>query len=231
MKAAASTTTADSRAYDAIRDLLLAGPYAAGSRIKEASLAADLALSRSSVRSALMRLEHDGFVERLPNRGARVRRYTPGELLEATEALGELEAMIARHTCRRVQAEDVESLRRIERAIEAMVRGTDVVGYFRHDTELHEAIVRLGDQRVTARLVAQLRPIRFQYRYRVVFVPGRLNDAIDEHGAIIDAIERRDEQGAADAVRAHYAASRRAFEQLFASPGFDVTAALADHVP
>jgi DNA-binding GntR family transcriptional regulator len=80
-------------------------------------------------------------------------------------------------------------------------------------------------------LLTQLRPIRFQYRYRIVFVPGRLNGALVEHRAIVDALERKDEQAVAEAVRAHYAASRRAFELLFASPRFDVTAVLTDQVP
>jgi DNA-binding GntR family transcriptional regulator len=74
-----SLTSAE-RALHALRELILGGDLAAGSRLGEVELAERLGVSRTPVREALSRLAAEGIVEIQPNRGARVATWTVAEL-------------------------------------------------------------------------------------------------------------------------------------------------------
>ncbi|WIX77770.1 GntR family transcriptional regulator [Amycolatopsis carbonis] len=65
---------------DALRELILKGEFPAGARLGEVELAVRLGVSRTPVREALTRLAAEGLVEIVPNRGARVSRWTVAEL-------------------------------------------------------------------------------------------------------------------------------------------------------
>ncbi|WP_326834291.1 GntR family transcriptional regulator [Amycolatopsis rhabdoformis] len=65
---------------DALRELILRGEFPAGARLGEVELAVRLGVSRTPVREALTRLAAEGIVELVPNRGARVSRWTVDEL-------------------------------------------------------------------------------------------------------------------------------------------------------
>lgn len=80
-------------AADAVRDAIVRGRFKPGERIKEIPLAAELDISRGPIRDALRRLERDGIVEVIPNRGAVVPEIRAVDVLEVyalRAALGEL---------------------------------------------------------------------------------------------------------------------------------------------
>src|SRR5579862_3269688 len=64
---------ARSHAYEALRLSILGGDYSPGQRLVEEELAAVFGVTRASLRAALLDLTAEGLVERVPNRGARVR--------------------------------------------------------------------------------------------------------------------------------------------------------------
>src|SRR3979409_1102754 len=91
-------------AYSALRNAILAmDAYdpEADLRLDEKSLAASLGVSRTPVREALARLEHDGLVEIRPRSGVRVVRKSKDEIVEMIIAWAALESMAARLTCER----------------------------------------------------------------------------------------------------------------------------------
>ena len=88
-------------AYEALRQMILAGQARAGSKLGEAEMAEVLGLSRTPVREALQRLDADGLVELLPHRGARVVSWTPADLEEIFELRGQLEPYGAARAARR----------------------------------------------------------------------------------------------------------------------------------
>ena len=72
--------TSAQRAAGALRELILRGEFATGTRLGEVELAERLGVSRTPVREALTRLAAEGLVELVPNRGARVSSWTVAEL-------------------------------------------------------------------------------------------------------------------------------------------------------
>ena len=94
-----------------LRTAITDGELAPGARLVEADLVELFGVSRSNVRLAIDALAADGLVERIPNRGARVRVVSTEEAVAITEARMVLEALIARKAAERVTDDDVARLR------------------------------------------------------------------------------------------------------------------------
>src|SRR6516164_11274303 len=99
--------------YEDLRAAIINGELLPGERLLEEELSARLGLGRAAVRMALVRLEHDGLVERERHRGARVRRVSESEAVEILEARAALEGLAARHAALDADDAAVERLRDI----------------------------------------------------------------------------------------------------------------------
>ena len=100
-------------ASEQLRRAILAGDMAPGQRLVEEELAALLQVTRASVRAALIDLTAAGLVERIPNRGARVRAVTLDEAIAITECRMALEGLCARKAAERVTPEQATALREL----------------------------------------------------------------------------------------------------------------------
>src|SRR5690349_6956176 len=100
--------------YTALRGAILAmDVYApqADLRLDEKRLAADLGVSRTPVREALARLEHEGLVRIRPRRGVDILRKSKAEIIEMITVWAALESMAARLVCERATDEEIGTLR------------------------------------------------------------------------------------------------------------------------
>ncbi len=189
---------------DQVKDRLLqdilAGRYPPDSRIVETSLARELGVSQAPVREALRGLEALGVVEILPFRGARIRRPSTEELLEAYAVRYELEALGARLGVPRMTDADLAEL---ERLGEAMQRAAGVGD--RHevavaDAAFHARLLHLAGNATLERVWRSLEP--FSRTYITLVAPGANEQwTANLHTPIIDALHKRDARLVADALR------------------------------
>ena len=114
---------------DAIRDAIADGEFAANQRLIESDLSERFGASRGNVRTALVQLSSEGLVERMPNRGARVRAVSLAEAIEITEVRMALEGLCAAKATERLTDEDREQLRGIGAAMQDAVAAGDLLGY------------------------------------------------------------------------------------------------------
>src|SRR6218665_3407536 len=84
------------RAQRQLRELILAGELAPGSRIAEVTLVERIGVSRTPIRAALQRLEQEGLLQPLPGGGYAVRVFSEREVADAIELRGTLEGLAAR---------------------------------------------------------------------------------------------------------------------------------------
>src|SRR3954451_11400648 len=94
----ATRTSRFDHAYQVLRDRIVQGVYLSDQRLTEMELARDLAVSRPTIRMALVRLEREGLVVTQPNRGASVRSISVREalqMLRIREVLDGLAAALA----------------------------------------------------------------------------------------------------------------------------------------
>lgn len=186
-----------------LRDAIVSGQLVPNQRLIEADLAEEYGASRGNIRIALSELSSEGLIERVQNRGARVRAVSPDEAVEITEVRGALESLCARKAAERVSPTEIEKLREIGRRMAQAVDANDRETYSAGNKELHGLIIEISGQRVAAETINRLRGQAVRYQYRLAQKPGRPSRSLPQHLAIIEGICDRDSDAAATAMLDH----------------------------
>jgi DNA-binding GntR family transcriptional regulator len=186
-----------------IRESILAAEFAPHQRLIEADISERYGASRAAVRTALLQLASEGLVERLPNRGARVRAITVDEAIEIVEVRIGLETLCARKAAENLTDDDARQLRSLRTEIEGAVTTGNLMEYSRLNQELDRRIRDLSRHRTATQLLDRLRAQSARHQFRLAFHPGRVSQSAPEHIAIIDAILSKDPDAAEAATRAH----------------------------
>jgi DNA-binding GntR family transcriptional regulator len=192
-------------AVEALRAALANGELAPGQRLIEADLAAALSMNRAGVRAALIELAGEGLVERVPNRGARVRVVSVAEAVAITECRLVLEGLCAAKAAQRATDEQVGVLTELGDRLRRAVADADPLTYSELNRQLHRLVREYAAQPVAAGLLDRLNGQLVRHQFRLALRPGRPQVSLPEHLAIIDAIARRDAPAAEAAARAHLA--------------------------
>ena len=186
-----------------IRTAILGGEFAPHQRLIEADISERFDATRAAVRTALLNLAGEGLVERLPNRGARVRAITVDEAVEIVEVRIGLESLVARKAAERRTEEDAEQLRGLRERIRSAVSGGDLVEYARLNQEMDRRIREISGHETARQLLERLRAQSARHQFRLAFHPGRAVESAPEHVAIIDAVLAQDADAAEAATRTH----------------------------
>jgi DNA-binding GntR family transcriptional regulator len=186
-----------------IRESILAAEFAPHQRLIEADISERYGASRAAVRTALLQLASEGLVERLPNRGARVRAITVDEAIEIVEVRIGLETLVARKAAENLTDADARDLRALRSDIEHAVSNGNLVEYSRLNQELDRRIRDLSHHGTATQLLERLRAQSARHQFRLAFHPGRATQSAPEHIAIIDGILSKDPDAAEAATRAH----------------------------
>jgi len=198
-----SQETVSSDLVARIREEILAGGYVPEQRLVEADLSEKFGASRASVRLALVNLANEGLVERLPNRGARVRAITVEEAIEIVEVRSALEALCARKAAERLTEDDAWELREVRAGIAEAVAAGDLIGYSRLNQQMDRVLLAVSGHETAAALLERLWAQSARHQFRIAFLPGRAQRSVLEHLAIIDAVLAGDADAAERATKAH----------------------------
>lgn len=201
------------RAYTELRELIIWGSLAPGSRIVESDVAADLALSRTPVRSALHRLQQEGYIATAG--GTREQRLiiaplTQEDARELFAIVGAIEGLAARvaasagASARRLLAAELRELNR-RLAEVARARRPDPLRLFELDTSFHRRYVEAG---AGPRLLALHDAIKPQAeRYIRLYINALVNEialSVAEHEIIVQRIAQGRGSGAQGAVERNW---------------------------
>lgn len=186
-----------------IRDAILRGDFVPHQRLIEADLSERFIATRAAVRTALLNLANEGLVERLPNRGARVRAISVAEAVEIVEVRVGLESLCARKAAENADDDAIADLRGLRVAIVDAVERGDLLEYSRLNQEMDRQVRDLSGHATATQLLERLRAQSARHQFRLAFHPGRAGQSAPEHIAIIDAIIAKDPDAAEAATRAH----------------------------
>ena len=190
-------------AAERLRAAILGGDMAPGQRLVEEELAGMLAVTRASLRAALFDLTAEGLVERIPNRGARVRVITLDEAVAITECRMALEGLCAAKAAERITEAQAGRLRQLGEELERSVADGELLKYSALNHELHRLIREMSGQAVAAALLARLNGQLVRHQFQLSLRPGRPQASLPEHLAIISAITERRPAEAEAAARRH----------------------------
>ena len=195
--------TARGGVTERIRQDILAGELAPGSRLVEIDLTSRYGVGRAAVRSALVELEKEGLVDRTANRGALVHRVTLEETIEITEARAELEGLVARYAARRATAQERSELQELVEKMRLAVSEADALGYSELNRTLHRRLLEIGRHEVARSLITNLRNRAAHQQYRIALMPGRPRESLRQHEALVEAVVAGDDAEAEKAMHRH----------------------------
>ena len=193
------STSLSEQAYVRLRELILERRIAAGSLLLEGKIADELGISRTPMREALGRLAGEGLLVRRDARSYSVRTVGTKEYFDAMRTRELLECEAIGLALGRV---DEAQLAELAAEVEALNTGQHSESEHWHfDDRLHLFIANASGNVVLPRLIEQLRDEARLFRLHSPL--HRQKENHHEHGEIIDALRRKDAEGARGAMRAH----------------------------
>jgi DNA-binding GntR family transcriptional regulator len=195
------------RAYAALRAALLEmNIYESADqdlRLDERDLAERLGVSRTPIRDALARLEHEGLVESIPRRGYFIVRKSREELVEIIKIWAALESMAARMLTDVATDEEIASLRAIFATFENGAIAAKLDEYSDANLAFHGRIIELARSATLAKMADGLMIHVRSIRHRTISEDHRFERSMVDHIHIIEALEERNAELAERLVREH----------------------------
>lgn len=189
--------------YRQIKDGILAVQYKPGQKLSETKLAADLGVGRSPIRSALARLERDGWVRVLPQQGTFVRKFSAEDVAGMSELRLLLEGHAASVAAAKVTSEELALLRMKFEALKARGPDRNFEEFLALDDLFHGLVYRVANNPFITEILRNLRDKIHWVRVINAAVPGRVEASFAEMDHVLSAMERRDGEAAAQAMRQH----------------------------
>ncbi|MBE9604972.1 GntR family transcriptional regulator [Acetobacteraceae bacterium H6797] len=204
-------------AYDLLLEAIEGGDLPPGTRLRETELAARFSISRTPVREALKRLETQGLVAHEPHHGAIVAWLDYTQMAELYYMREVLEGTAAGLAAVHATPTEIEVLREMVARDREMLDDTKALAA--SNRAFHRQLHLSARNRFLSQTLSNMRLSLALLAGTTLNVPDRGGEAQDEHGAIVEAIARRDQAGAEAAARAHIKAAFKARLQLIQTDG------------
>ena len=192
--------------YEAIKRAILTAELPSGQQLVETELAAKYKVSRTPVREALMRLEHDGLVARL-DRTLYVRTRSREEVLDIYDTRIIVEAHAARLAAERRTSNDLLFLKQIADRMAAK-KPNDVEAMADINEAFHRRIWQCTRSETLIDLLERVNLHLARYPASTLSFPGRWDEVNHDHAELLDAIEKRDVDRAGEIATEHFAKAR-----------------------
>jgi DNA-binding GntR family transcriptional regulator len=189
--------------YTTLREAILSGILAPGDRLGEVQLANLFRRSRTPVREAILRLESERLTERSSRRGFIVGRITREEVLEVYAVRAVMDGLAARLAAIGILPGEIEHLRWINDQIRQAAAQPDYARMLNLNIDFHEAICRASRNSLLLQFMRQIHDWVRRFPDTTFSYPGRSATAIEEHEALLRALERRDPEEAERCARSH----------------------------
>ncbi|GAA4773958.1 GntR family transcriptional regulator [Citricoccus nitrophenolicus] len=186
---------------------ILRGEHSPGTPFREVALAERFGVSRTPVREALGRLQQEGLLER-GTRGLQVRSLDPEQLMQVYDLRILLEGQAAEEAAAARTEIDLVRLNGLlarDRALQSPDNGTRL----RTNIEFHEALWAATRNPVLQDLLDRLATHQVHAPTSTLTTPGRWEQSLAEHAALLDHLRERDGAAAREAMRAHMGTARQ----------------------
>jgi DNA-binding GntR family transcriptional regulator len=187
-----------------VRKRIFDGAYVAGSYIRLDQLAAELGISVTPVREALLALRAEGLIAQQPHRGFVVLPVTGRDVADVANVQGYVGGELAARAAVNITDDQLRELKQIQAELEEAYAGDDDERTVRLNHEFHRAINVAADSPKLAQLMSQIT----RYAPESVFptIEGWPHQSIKDHRRILSALKRHDEELARAAMSEHLAA-------------------------
>lgn len=207
----------EQRAYEKIKDMILFGELKPNIRLKEEEMAKQFGVSRTTIKSAFLRLKSEYLLEDSPTQGVRVKLSTLEETIEAFEIREDLEGRASRIAAKTMGLEEVERLiQGFKKFKGANYKVTDP-DFARLNFDMHQKIANCYANKSISKLVISL---LMQNRFYIAEISNSFKSypfkgSIEEHLDVLMAIKSRKGAMAEKLMRKHLKNIKQAFIQYY----------------
>ena len=180
------------------------GQYQPGSVMNERKLSEEMGISRTPIREALQMLARDGWLQMETYKGAIVREFDSHYMWELVRIRYALELSAVEDAVRNMAEEELARLREIQYRQKEDLLNYDVDNFIQHDREFHSCIYKMSRNGELMKLASNYYDVfRFLGKQAVMGMEERRITTVEEHQAILDAVESRDIDAAVRAMKTH----------------------------
>ena len=204
-------------AWDRVRHGILTGQLAAGERLITQRLAEDLGLSRTPVKEALAILEREGLVTRAENWGYSVRLISVRDAQDVFEARLVVETANSFHAAQRATEPQLGAMiQRLQQAHGQLTRRR-IMEFQRASRQVHGQIAEASGNGMLVQMFRQVNDLVMLVAITSLrALPDRATDILAENRSIVEAIEARNPDLAAERTKRHIEAGHEAFRKALA---------------
>ncbi|MBE8954500.1 MAG: GntR family transcriptional regulator [Quinella sp. 2Q5] len=188
---------------EVLRDAIRRGVLEPGERLMEVQLAEELGISRTPVREAIRKLEQEGYVIMMPRRGTYVSSMSVHDVKEIFEIRSALESLSTSLAAMRIEPDELDRLRALLGEIEGHIQRRDIDKIVETDIEFHGLLYRVSRNERLVAIIGNLKEQLARFRTLSMSYPGRLQETLQEHRAMVEAIAAGDVDAARDAAERH----------------------------
>ncbi len=192
-----------------LRESILKGEIAPGTRLMEVHLAEQLGVSRTPVREAIRMLEQEGLAVVHPGRGAKVAKMTEKDLDDVLQIRSALDALAVRLACDERSDRDLERIKKAMVQFEEATKTGDLKQIAEADEAFHDQIYESSGNDKLIVIITNIREQMFRYRFEYIKDTSAYPRLIAEHREIFNGLVNRDKTSVEIAIQMHIAGQRK----------------------
>jgi DNA-binding GntR family transcriptional regulator len=205
------TSSLASLVAEEVERMIVSGEIAAGERLNEQALAAQLRVSRAPIREAIRGLERSGLVVTVVNQGSYVRQVSETEATEIYRVRAVLTGYACAELANAIQPTQLAELADLVAGMDTAGQADDAAGYFALNRQFHTALLELAGNACAVRICEGLGNELNLFRRRALVPVENMHESNAEHDAIVRAIAAKDPVRAREAGEAHILGGMRRF--------------------
>lgn len=188
-----------------IRNYIIEGKIKPGERLLEPNVAKLLGVSRTPLREAFLQLESEGFLKFNPRKGALVTETSLEDAEETYEIKGALEALAASLASSNITPQQIDELIIINKKMESIANSKkkDYKSFLELNSIFHQKIYELCGNEKLKKTIKTLRNQTLRYNYIFLSLLSHLNESVNEHFEIIQALKKGNKKEVEIAVKNH----------------------------
>lgn len=195
-----NTISLREQVYQYLSSQIQAGELRPGTFIKLDVLSKKLAISKTPLKEAIIKLESEGFVEILPRRGILVKKLTNQEIRDLYEIVGTMESMVVLSVFDQLTKEHISQMKQCNEEMLKALENKEFDKYYQLNLEFHDYFLNLSPNMTLRRYIAPVKQRLYDFNRRNYVKAWELEN-IEEHRKFIRCIENGDSEGAARVIK------------------------------
>lgn len=201
------------KTYRVLKRAIVRGDLAPNSKLVLDEIAKSLGISNTPVREAINKLESEGFVNIIPNKGIKIVKVNIDDLQEILHIRAFLDGLIAKLDAKKITDEEIVNMMKIINKMEYCVKEDDRLTYNDLDIKFHDFLLNISENNKLKEIYNNLIVHAYRFRIRTLKIPDRMGKSLKEHKEIALKIKERNPDEANRVSQEHIESILRSIEE------------------